>query len=386
MDQRAALEWVRDNIAQFGGDPQNVTLAGTSAGGESVGLQLVSPASAGLFHRAIVQSGAVTVRWPDRAEAEAQGVALAAALGCTGSDVLGCMRSKTREQVMLALSQGTQQVSAQPGTVYWLPIVDGLEIPDQPRYLFESGGFNRVPTIVGTNRDEGWGSFVTRSFPAGPDPMQYETWVVDEFGPDAAPMLTMYPPPSAPSAAEQMARLVGDVQFVCEARRLARLIERTKAPTYLYSYDYVIDSLAPDHVIHGVEGNILFGNDYTTPAFTASHPLDASDLALHSAMAGYWTRFAKTGDPNRNRRERAHASLLARWIRHPQTAKFRDDDEGIVRWPAFKHPAGRGRGSERHLVLDLEVRQGKRLREQQCDFLEPFFFRSILAGVPASTP
>ena len=361
MDQRAALEWVRNNIAQFGGDPQNVTLAGTSAGGESVGLHLVSPASAGLFHRAIVQSGAVTVRWPDRAEAEAQGAALAAALGCTESDVLGCMRAMTREQVMLALSQGTQQVTAQPGTVYWLPIVDSLEIPDQPRYLFESGGFNRVPTIVGTNRDEGWGSFVTRSFPAGPDPMQYETWVFDEFGPDAARMLTMYPAPNAPSAAEQMARLVGDVQFVCEARRLARLIERTKAPTYVYSYEYVIDSLAPNHVIHGVEGNILFGNDYTTPAFTAHHPLDASDSALHSAMAGYWTRFAKTGNPN-------------------------SDDDSILRWPAFKHPAGNGRGSDKHLVLDSVVREGMRLREQQCDFLEPSFFRSILAGVPASTP
>src|SRR5688572_10438178 len=153
------------------------------------------------------------------------------------------MRSKTREQVMLALSQGTQQVAARPETVYWLPIVDGLEIPDQPRYLFESGSFNRVPTILGTNRDEGWGAFVTRSFPAGPNPMQYEAWVFDEFGPDAPGILAMYPPPNAPSAAEQMARLVGDVQFACDARRLARLIERTRTPAYVYSYDHVIDSL-----------------------------------------------------------------------------------------------------------------------------------------------
>jgi hypothetical protein len=101
-------------------------------------------------------------------------------------------------------------------------------------------------------------------------------------------------------------------------------------------------------------------------------------------MAGYWTRFAKTGNPNRKWRERARPSLLTGWTRYPQTAKFRDDDEGIVRWPAFKHPSGRG--SDRHLVLDLEVRQSKRLRERQCDFLEPFFFRSILAGVPASAP
>jgi para-nitrobenzyl esterase len=361
MDQRAALEWVRDNIAQFGGDPQNVTLAGTSAGGESVGLHLVSPASAALFHRAIVQSGAVTVRWPERAEAESQGAVFATALGCAGSDVLACMRSKTREQVLLALSQGTQQVAARPGTVSWLPIVDGLEIPDQPRYLFASGAFNRVPTIVGTNRDEAWGAFVTRSFPAGPDPAQYEAWVFDEFVPDAARMLTRYPPPRAPSAAEQMARLAGDVQFVCEARRLARLIEKTKTRTYVYSYEYVIDRLAPGHAIHGVEANILFGNAYSTPAFTANHPLDASDLALHSAMAGYWTRFAKTGNPN-------------------------SDDDNVVHWPAFKHPVGGGRASDKHLVLDVGVREGMRLREQQCNFLEPLFFRSILASVPAAAP
>ena len=130
-----------------------------------------------------------------------------------------------------------------------------------------------------------------------------------------ASILAMYPPPIAPSAAEQMARLVRDVQFVCEARRMARLIERTKTPTYVYSYDYVIDRLAPAHVIHGVEANILFGNDYTTPAFTANHPLDASDSALHSAMAGYWMRFANTGNPN-------------------------SDDDSVVHWPAFKHPTG----------------------------------------------
>jgi para-nitrobenzyl esterase len=361
MDQRAALEWVRHNIAQFGGDPQNVTLAGTSAGGESVGLHLVSPASGGLFHRAIVQSAAVTVRWPDRAEAESQGAALATALGCTGSDVLSCMRSRSRNEVLLALSQGTQQVAARPEAVYWMPIVDGLEIPDQPRYLFESGSLNRVPTIVGTNRDEAWGPFVTRSFPVGPDSVQYEAWVFDEFGSDAPGMLATYPPPSTPSAAEQMARLANDVQFVCEARRLARLIERTKTPTYVYSYDYEIDGLVADHVIHGVESNILFGNDYSTPAFPANHPLAASDFALHSAMAGYWTRFAKTGHPN-------------------------SDDKDVVHWPAFKHPTANGRGSDKHLVLDLEVREAQRLREQQCDFLEPYFFRSILASVPASTP
>jgi len=370
MDQRAALAWVRENISQFGGDPTKVTLAGTSAGAESVGLHLVSPSSAGLFQRAIVQSGAVTVRWPAHSEVESQGAAFATALGCTNpSDVLACLRSKTRDQVLLALSQGTQQVSARPDTVYWLPIVDGVEIPDQPRFLFESGAFHQVPTIIGTNRDEGWGAFITRSFPSGPDSIQYEDWIFNEFGPDASGMLAAYPATNGTFEAEPLARLVGDAQFVCEARRLARLIERTKTPVFLYSYEYEIDSLAVDHVIHGVETNILFGNDYVPPIF-ASHTLDASDLVLHSTMAGYWTRFAISGNPNRPRRSMYSTS----------------DEPTVVHWPAFTHPREAGRGSDKYLVLDSIVREGKRQREKQCDFLEPFFFRSILAGVPASTP
>jgi para-nitrobenzyl esterase len=361
LDQRAALVWVRDHIAAFGGDPDNVTLAGTSAGGDSVGLQMVMPGAAGLFHRAVIESGTPTVRWPTHTEAAQQGNLLADRLGCTDPAQVGsCLRAATRDQILLALTQASQQVAEPLNRFYWLPVVDGVELPDQPRALLEQAAFHRMPTMIGTTRDEGWGAFITRSFPAGVSAAKYEAWVTGEFGAAAAEILSSYPPADFPAPAEAMARVVADAQFVCEGRRLARLIERTKTPTFVYSYEYEIDGLSLDHVIHGVESNILFGNPYVPPQFT-SHVLDTADLALHHAMAGYWTRFATTGSPN-------------------------IDDPAVVHWPAFTHPVGQGRGSDKYLVLDAVIREGLRLREGACDRLEPDSFRSILAGVPAAAP
>jgi para-nitrobenzyl esterase len=144
LDQRLALLWIRNHIAAFGGDPQRITIAGSSAGALSVGLHLVSPGSTGLFDRAIMQSGPPSYRWRNRDEAEAQGEDFAGALGCgQSSDVLGCMRAHTRDQVLKALPIGMDQVT-EGARVQWGPVVDGLELPDQPRALFEGGAIARV--------------------------------------------------------------------------------------------------------------------------------------------------------------------------------------------------------------------------------------------------
>ena len=363
LDQQAALRWVRDNIAQFGGDPNNVTIGGTSAGGQSVGLQMVAPESAGLFHRAIIQSAYPTSRWTPDAEAKAQGNAFATALGCAvPATVLTCMRAASQNAVLTALTQASQQVVEPAGRAFWEPTVDGVVIPEQPRVLFEAGAFHRVPTIVGVNRDEGWGSFTSRfitlSFPSGVTASQYEAWVVNEFGPDAGSILNLYPAGSSPT--QTMATLVGDVQFACEARRVARAIESRSVPAYLYSYEYIINDLSPDLVLHGVEGNILFGNTYAAPIFPV-HALTAADRILHTQMAGYWTRFAATGNPNRG-------------------------GEAAFSWPPFTRPNGKGRGNDKYMILASTPSEGGRFHETQCDFFEPFFLRSVLGGVPAATP
>jgi para-nitrobenzyl esterase len=360
LDQQAALRWVRDNIARFGGDPQNVTLAGTSAGGQSVGLQLVSPASEGLFHRAIVQSAYPTTPWRTAHEAAAQADALAMALSCTDpTQVVACMRSKPQTAVQTAVVSALQQVVEPTSATYWEPVVDGVVLPDQPRFLFESGAFHRVPTIIGFTRDEGWGNFITRSFPSGVSLTQYEAWVLNEFGPYGPGVLDLYPASGFVSPIEAMARVVGDAQFECEGRRLGRLIERTGTPTYLYSYEHVIDILSVDHVIHGVESNILFGNNYAPPNFP-SYMFGPVEQTLHTAMAGYWTRFAARGNPN-------------------------SDDETVAEWAPFKHPTGPGRGADKYIVFSATIGEGVRPREKQCDFFEPLFLRSLLGGVPAAS-
>ena len=358
LDQRLAMQWVRDNIAAFGGDPNNVTIAGTSAGGDSTGLHLVLPGSGGLFHRAIIQSGTPSVRWPELTESLAQGNTFATAIGCLDpATVVTCMRGKIFQQVLTAMPLGSQEVVERAGRAYWLPTVDGVELPAQPRILFETGQFHQVPTMVGATRDEGAGNFLIRSFPSGVTLAQYESWVATEFGPDAAAVLGQYPASDYALPTDALARIVGDGQFVCECRRLARAFSSVHVPLYVFSYEYEIDDLAQDRVIHGVEANILFRNDYVPPQFL-SHPLNAFDNALHAQMAGYWTRFAATGNPNM-------------------------DDDSVVHWQTFRHPPGAGRGADRYLVLDAVIRSDKRLRESACDFWEPLFFRSMLTGLPA---
>ena len=186
---------------------------------------------------------------------------------------------------------------------------------------------------------------------------QYEGWIAHEFGAVAPEVLAQYPAGDYASPQEAMARLVGEGQFVCEARRLARLVSsRIEGRVWLYSYEYVIDALSPGLVLHGVESNIVFGNTYAPPIFPA-HALTPADQALHATMAGYWARFVATGDPG---------------------------GSGDELWTRYGEPMRR-RGHRRdHMIFDVDVRRGDDLREEHCDFWEPLRLRTMLGATPAA--
>ena len=266
LDQRLALRWILDHIADVGGDPEGITVAGRTAGGDSVGLHLVSPDSAGLFSRAILEGRFASSKWQTLADAESVGESFAAALECVDRDsVLRCLRSKTMEQVLMALPSGQPQFTETMRAV-WGPVVDGRDIPDQPRSLFERNAFAAVPVMIGTAGDEGW-TVVDRAFPAGLSPEVYRAEVEAEFGSAATPgILERYPSTRDVLPKFTLARLVGDVEAVCEARRVARLIARSNAPVFLYSFG-------------AARGTIGY-------------------KFLSETIAAYWVSFAVSGDPN----------------------------------------------------------------------------------------
>lgn len=154
-DQIEALKWVKRNIANFGGDPDNVTLMGDDSGAASASIHTLSPLSSGLFHKAILMSGNVMCDQFLQQDPQAVAEDLAGRLDCSskkGEDIVECLRRQTQQDIVLKTNEMAMFFTFPR---FFNPIVDGQVLPDEPEKLLASGSFNKVPVISGQNKDDG---------------------------------------------------------------------------------------------------------------------------------------------------------------------------------------------------------------------------------------
>lgn len=323
MDQIAALQWIKRNIAAFGGDPNNVTIFGFSAGGVSVHSLIASPMARGLFHKAIAQSGgsrdSVLTARPLREDgvdpnypvwAETIGIEFARSMGIEGTDqaALAKLRALSSEEVL-------RGAAAQPGargpSYETTPILDGKLITETAETAYKAKRQPRIPIIAGSNSADTGGNRVSAAS---------KEQFFARFGKWSAQAKAAYDPDGNTDLATMVMRANDDFGQAEPARFAASAFAANGSPAYRYRFSYVPTAMREQMragTPHGGEIGFVFGTLMARPGATIS----PEDQAVSKMAQSYWVNFAKTGDPN--------GAGLPKWPRHDPSSdlifEFRPD-------------------------------------------------------------
>lgn len=328
LDQIAALQWVRRNIAAFGGDPARVTIAGQGAGGASVCALVASPLAKGLFSRAIMQSGSCVGHTTK--DAQAFGGKVVDGAGCgTAADVAACLRAASVESIVRAVSVAPAIASTNPSP--YGPVIDYSFLTGAPLDVISAGGHSQVPILLGDVSDE-----TSRTVSLKPDATDadYRAAVAAAF-PSLIKdtVLTHYPSTDYPSPWSAFVALTTDRNFICPARRAARaFLDGQDVPVFRYLLTHAFDdspALHPYGAFDGADVLYLFGH-LTADGYVPS----GAESALSDFVQRGWIDFFSAGNPN---------------------------EPSLPNWPAY------GSGDP-YLALDSTIASSNGLRTTQCDF------------------
>ncbi|XP_012883343.1 PREDICTED: carboxylesterase 1D-like [Dipodomys ordii] len=353
LDQVAALRWVQDNIANFGGNPGSVTIFGESAGGESVSVLVLSPLAKNLFHRAIAESGVALMSALVKTKnirSIAEKVAITA--GCkttTSATMVHCLRQKTEEELLevtLKLNLAKLDFVGDPReSIPFLPtVVDGVLLPKSPEAILAEKSFNTVPYIVGINKQEfGWTIPMFWGYPleGEMDKKKASSLLWTSY-----PMLDLSEELISASIEKYfggtddpvkmkdlLLDLIADVMFGVPGVMVSRSHRDAGAPTYMYEFQYrpsFSSDLKPKTVVgdHGEEVFFVFG----APFFKEG--ASEEEINLSKMVMKFWANFARTGNPN---------------------------GEGLPRWPEYDQKEG-------YLKIGVPTQAARGLKDKEVAF------------------
>ncbi|XP_021516079.1 liver carboxylesterase 1-like isoform X1 [Meriones unguiculatus] len=317
LDQVAALRWVQDNIANFGGDPGSVTIFGESAGGESVSVLVLSPLAKNLFHRAISESGVSLTPGMVRKDVRPVAEQVAIAAGCettTSAVMVHCLRQKTEHELLettLKLKPFKVNLFEDPReNCPFLPTaIDGVVLPKSPEEILAQKNFSTVPYMVGINKQEfGWLLPLIMGYPLSAGKLDKKTAI--SLLRKSSPYLNI-PEDVIPAAIKEylggaedpvknkdlFVDLIGDVLFAVPSVVVARHHREAESPVYMYEFQYhpsFSSDLKPGMVMgdHGDELFSVFGAPFTK----GGAPVE--EINISKMVMKFWANFARNGNPN----------------------------------------------------------------------------------------